>query len=87
MSIPHTGNLEAKIRGVHCQFDGDIWNSPDGDLAGRLNEATAAVPKTHFPIEEIAEAAILYAGLSDAAKIVSFTRDHWAEALPPGAID
>ena len=53
MSLPHTGNLDAKVKGVICHFDGDKWTTDDAELSGILNDATDNSPKTHFSIQEL----------------------------------
>ena len=87
MSLPHTGKLEAEIHGKLCQFDGDVWTSPDAALAESLNLWTEFVPKTHYPIQSIAEVVFRRAGLTDFARIISAVNDTWKTELPAGAID
>lgn len=87
MSVPHTGRIEAEIQGRRCSFDGDAWSAADSSLAETLNLVTEMVPKTHYTIQEIAEAVFRRAGLAGSARIISARNDNWTEELPEGAVD
>ena len=50
MSVPHTGKLEARIKGHRCHFNGNEWTTPDPELTAFLNEETENSPRTHYSI-------------------------------------
>lgn len=87
MSLPHTGRLVAMVDGRPCQFNGDIWQSADADLARSLNSVMDRIPRTHWTIDEIAREALRDCHLLERTTIISVEVDAWNEELPEGAID
>ncbi len=89
MSIPHTGHLEAKIKGKDCRFDGDLWTCPDSGLEADLNLVTNRVAKTHLSIKEVATSVIDRLGLENDSEILKWEASAWSadDDLPDGAID
>jgi hypothetical protein len=89
MSYPHTGKLTARIRGLECTFDGDVWATPDATLTAQLNAATDNAAKTHHTIHELATKILRQQGLLADAEILSWENNTWRgdDQLPPGAID
>ena len=87
MSLPHTGQLEAIVNGVRCQFNGDVWTTPDAELAARLNAEMESVAKHHATIDEVANSVFRRARLESSAKILHYKSDVWPTELPDGAID
>mgnify|MGYP000974677856 CR=1 FL=1 len=87
MSLPHTGQLEARIKGHLCQFNGDVWTTPDPELTELLNGEMEYVAKHHATINEIAAKVIRHARLEPVSEILWFKCDEWKDELPPGAID
>jgi hypothetical protein len=87
MSVPHTGKLEARIKGHLCQFNGNVWTTPDPELTALLNAARHGSPVTHYSIDELARCILHKADLEPVSEILWFKGDSWTPELPPGAID
>jgi len=87
MSLPHTGQLEAIVNGVACQFSGDAWTTPDAALTAALNDATDSSPKAHFTIDERARHVLNKTGLLASSQILSFKSEAWPSELPDETID
>lgn len=89
MSVPHTGQLSATIRGNGCDFNGEVWSTPDPALTQLLNLETAIVPKHHSDIREIAEQVLRRLGLLREVTIDSWRPDSWGprDRIPRGALD
>jgi hypothetical protein len=85
MSVPHTGHLEASIRGAVFVFDGDVWSGPDETVLCLLADTTAKTPTTHRSILDLAEKILRDCGLE--GEILAWEADSWRDELPPGAID
>jgi hypothetical protein len=87
MSLPHTGQLQARVLGVSCQFNGDEWTTPNPKLTAILNGKTKSLIKQHYTIEEIARRVFHNAGLESSAKILHFECDVWPGDLPDGVVE
>jgi hypothetical protein len=83
----HEGKLNAIVRGVACDFDGNTWWTPDDDLRGLLNDATASTPKTHTGIKQLAEIILRKLDLWETAQIISVQQATDIPDLPEGAIE
>jgi hypothetical protein len=82
----HEGKFSASVDGFYCEFDGNAWLTPDGDLTGRLNDATSSTPKTHVGIRELAELVLRKAGLWEGARIIAVQQVDRINDLPPDVI-
>ena len=87
MSLPHTGKLEAIVNGVPCQFNGNVWTTPDAELTKLLNGMMEYVVKHHATIDEIAKSVFRAARLEASARILHYESDVWPGDLPDGAVD
>lgn len=83
----HEGKLTAIVRGVAADFDGNAWWTPDDELRGLLNDATASTPKTHTGIRELAELVLRKVDLWESTQIISVEQAQQIPDLPEGAIE
>jgi hypothetical protein len=83
----HEGKLTAIVRRTPAKFDGNTWSTPDPDLTALLNDATAATPKTHTGLKQLAELVLRKVNLWDTAQILTAEQATQIEELPPGAIE
>lgn len=84
--MEHEGQLSAIVRKTPCSFNGNAWTTPDPELTGILNWATATTPKTHTGIRELAEIVLRKVSLWETAQILTFKQIDKFDELPPGAI-